>query len=108
MSEARVPAITGHYVKDATRTLELAQRGLLHNSYGRKGLCVAIDVYTRYHEVNFVSLISTDSNVSRLEHTFAQHKIPEVTRADNGPLSMGENSLNTRKIGTFAFIAKLL
>ncbi len=48
-------------------------------------LFVVIDDYSRFPEVHPISSTSAKSTISRLEHIFAQHGVPEVIRADNGP-----------------------
>jgi hypothetical protein len=46
---------------------------------------VVIDDYSRYPEVHHEKSTSARSTMACLEPIFAQHGIPDVIRADNGP-----------------------
>jgi transposase InsO family protein len=53
---------------------------------------VVIDDYSRFPEVHHVNSTSTRSTITCLERIFAQHGIPAVIRADNGPPFNGSES----------------
>lgn len=61
---------------------------------------VVIDDYSRYPEVHHVTSTSARSTMTCLERIFAQHGIPEVIRADNGPpFNSSEFAMYMKKMG---------
>jgi hypothetical protein len=61
---------------------------------------VVIDDYSRYPEIHHVTSTSARSTMTCLERIFAQHGIPDVIRADNGPPFNGsEFAMYMKKMG---------
>ena len=52
-------------------------------------ILVAIDRYSRYHEVEVVRSIKASTVIPRLDQIFARHGIPTTIKSDNGPFFNG-------------------